>query len=88
MEYTVITFHSISEALNFEKVMQAQGLNVRLIPVPREISSSCGMAAKLALEDQKKVLNLAEEKNLIWDGVYVLKEKPKKKSLFNLLKNN
>lgn len=85
MQYCVITFHSVSEALNFEKVMKAEGLEIKLIPVPREISSSCGLAARFSPEDKDRVLAVATEKNLAMKKLYVLEEKPKKKNLYNLL---
>lgn len=46
--YYVVTFHSVSQALAFEKKMLADGGDIRMIPVPRIISSSCGIAARIA----------------------------------------
>lgn len=45
-DYYVATFHSVSQALRFEKVLLTQGVTVKLIPVPRVLSSSCGIAAR------------------------------------------
>ena len=44
--YYVATFYSTSQALRFERLMQGKGQQVTMIPVPRIISSSCGIAAR------------------------------------------
>ncbi|MDW7651411.1 MAG: DUF3343 domain-containing protein [Bacillota bacterium] len=46
--YYVATFYSVSQALRFEKLLQSEGLEVKMIPVPRVISSSCGIAARFS----------------------------------------
>lgn len=43
-ESIVITFPTTTAAMAFESTAQAAGVPGRLIPVPREISASCGMA--------------------------------------------
>lgn len=43
-ESIVITFPTTTAAMAFESKAQAAGVPGRLIPVPREISASCGMA--------------------------------------------
>ena len=42
----VITFHTTAEALKTEKLAREQGLEGRLIPVPREITAGCGLSWK------------------------------------------
>lgn len=51
----VITFYTHHEALVCFRALQAeagscQGLKITLIPVPRELSSSCGTAVKAETE--------------------------------------
>lgn len=45
--FYVATFQSVSQALRFEKALQKENLDVKMIPVPRVISSSCGIAARI-----------------------------------------
>ncbi len=40
----VVTFHTTAEALKTESLAKGQGLEGRLIPVPRQISAGCGLA--------------------------------------------
>lgn len=40
----IITFHTTSDAIAFEKACKENGKNGRMIPVPRELSAGCGLA--------------------------------------------
>lgn len=53
MEYTV-TFFTHSGAIRFENFMRKNGISVMLMPVPRKLSSSCGIAAKIELDGDIK----------------------------------
>jgi hypothetical protein len=46
MEYTV-TFFTHSGAIKFERLMKQKCMDVTLMPVPRKLSSNCGIAAKI-----------------------------------------
>lgn len=46
-EIVLLTFPSTYQALKAEKVIQGAGLTGRLIPMPREVSSLCGLALEL-----------------------------------------
>lgn len=40
----IITFHTTSDAIAFEKACKETGRSGRMIPVPRELSAGCGLA--------------------------------------------
>lgn len=86
--FCVATFHSVHEALQFEKIIKAAELHLQLIPVPREISSSCGIAAKFSPDIREKIENIIAKEQLEVDGVYVLEEKAKKKSILDAFKKS
>ncbi|MGD9568302.1 MAG: DUF3343 domain-containing protein [Sedimentibacter sp.] len=46
MKYTIV-FHTQSGALKFESKMRKLSIPCSLQPVPRKLSSSCGICAKL-----------------------------------------
>jgi Putative Se/S carrier protein-like len=60
----VILFHSIHQVMRVEKILKGKGVQVDLIPVPREISSDCGVAVELGLESKEEALRLIEESNI------------------------
>lgn len=65
----VVTFHQLTDALMFEESAKKKEPEFRLIPVPRKISSSCGLAARTALsiEDVQKIL---DAEGIESDGIY------------------
>jgi hypothetical protein len=46
----VITFHTTAGAIALEKLCKSKGIPGRLVPVPRSITSDCGIAWSMALE--------------------------------------
>ncbi len=46
MQYTVI-FFTHSGAIKFNRRMQSDGIECELMPVPRKLSSNCGIGAKI-----------------------------------------
>ena len=51
----IATFDVTSMALMFEKACRAEGLSVRVIPVPRQISASCGLACSWPCDKESDV---------------------------------
>ena len=45
-EFGVILFHTTSMALRSEKALKKAGLTVKLVPIPRDLSSDCGLALR------------------------------------------
>jgi hypothetical protein len=42
----VAIFHSVHRVLQAEKVLKAAGLDICLIPAPRQLSADCGLAIR------------------------------------------
>ncbi|MBC7234488.1 MAG: DUF3343 domain-containing protein [Chloroflexi bacterium] len=54
-EYGVVLVYTTSAALQGEKALQRAGLVVKLIPVPREFSSDCGIALRFLWSEREAV---------------------------------
>lgn len=65
MEY-IATFFTHSGAIRFEKFAKERGILVQLMPVPRKLSSSCGIAARMQHEGDIKEL-IIEDIDSIYD---------------------
>lgn len=52
------TFDVTSMALMFEKQCRSAGLDVRIIPVPRQISASCGLACSYPCDRENEIMRL------------------------------
>ena len=54
----ILILQSIHHVLRAEKVLKKAGTAFDLIPVPREISSDCGMAVTVDLQDRALVCEI------------------------------
>ncbi|WDC84675.1 DUF3343 domain-containing protein [Caloramator sp. mosi_1] len=50
----IVTFHTQSAAFMYKRLLEQNGLRVELMPTPRKISSSCGIAARIFEEEALK----------------------------------
>jgi hypothetical protein len=53
--YAVVLLESVSHALRAEKLLKAAGLSCKLIPVPRHLSSDCGVCLRIHSRDDEAV---------------------------------
>lgn len=60
--YWVVLFQSVSYALMAEKVLQQEGVPFKLIPVPKSISSDCGVCLRFMKADQDRVAKSLADK--------------------------
>ena len=44
---SVVLFHTTSHAIRAEKLVKQAGMPCRLIPVPRQLSSDCGVCLRV-----------------------------------------
>jgi hypothetical protein len=60
--YGVVLFQSISSALRAEKLLKKEGIAYKLIPVPRHLSSDCGVCIRFSHQDESQVREALKEK--------------------------
>jgi hypothetical protein len=54
----ILLFDSVHQVMRAEKLLKKRNLKIDLIPVPREISSDCGVAIELPSEIKEEALHL------------------------------
>ena len=69
-EYGVVLFHSTAHALRGEKVLQRAGLQIKMIPTPRQISSDCGMALRFERVDREQVAAALQDNRVPINGIH------------------
>jgi hypothetical protein len=74
--YSVFLFASTSGALRAEKLAQEAGLKVKLIPVPRHLSSDCGLCLRCDSEDVEAIRSLLETSQVDFESIRNLRESP------------
>lgn len=68
-EYSVFLFHSTSGAIRAEKLTLESGFNVKLIPVPRHLSSDCGLCLRCYSADVGSIRSLLETSHVEIEGI-------------------
>jgi hypothetical protein len=71
-EYAVILVYSTSHAIRAEKVLEKQGIECRLLPVPRHLSSDCGICVRVTRREVPAVRALLEAAKVEVAGVHDL----------------
>ena len=66
----VITFHTTADAMAMEKACKEANAPGRLIPVPRMISSGCGLSWCAALEEKDALLKVMEKVGLKEEDIH------------------
>lgn len=66
----VAIFHSVHRVMKAEKCLKNAGLDVLLIPAPRQLSADCGLALRYAPELSEKVAELLALERLAPGNIY------------------
>ncbi|AZV58964.1 DUF3343 domain-containing protein [Clostridium sp. AWRP] len=69
-EYYVVTFNNTHGAINGEKVLKEQGIDVNIMPTPIVITKSCGISIKIDSKDIETVKDLINEEKLTIKNIY------------------
>ena len=68
----VVLFHTSNHAFRAEKLVSAQGLACRLVPVPRHLSSDCGVCLRIAAAARDSVVDVLTNSKVEIAGVHGL----------------
>ena len=60
-QYAVVIVYSTSHALRIEKLLLRQKIKCKMIPVPRQISSDCGVCVRILHSDSERVSQIIQE---------------------------
>jgi hypothetical protein len=68
-EQSVILFPTSAHVMRAEKLLKEAGLSCRLIPVPRHLSSDCGICLVVLQSEADAACALLKEKHVDYDSV-------------------
>lgn len=60
--FSVALFESVSHALRAEKMIKAAKISCKLIPVPRHLSSDCGVCLRFNTADKELIAAVLKDK--------------------------
>lgn len=70
--YAVILVDSTSHALKIEKGLGKAGIVCRLVPVPRTLSSDCGVCVRIAGSDLERARTILGEVHIETAGFHMM----------------
>jgi hypothetical protein len=76
MSHGVVLFPSVHFALRAEKLMKQRGIPFKLIPVPRHISSDCGICLRFSWDQREEVEAVLKEAKVNVEGIHRLGNDP------------
>ena len=68
--YCVILVYSTSYAIRAERVLHLAGISSKLIPVPRHLSSNCGVCVRIDRADQEAALQALDAAGVELESVH------------------
>lgn len=80
----VFTFNSTHHALMFEKAAKRDAVKIIIMPVPRSIAASCGLAIKFNEEYLADIVNMVRDKELNYAALYRIDDSESKKDYIEI----
>ena len=71
-QYSVVLFHTTSSAMRAEKTLLRNGLEIKMIPTPRQFSSDCGIALRFETPSAESVRQLLDAARVEIAGTHPL----------------
>lgn len=72
MDYVIYTFHSSSQAMQSEMLMESNNIKCRLVPLLPEIDAGCGLALRFSIDYYKEVEKIFLDNNFNYQDRYLL----------------
>jgi hypothetical protein len=68
--WAVILFRSTTHVMRAEKALQKAGVPCRLIPVPRQLSSQCGVCLRVSTADATRAIGVLRDARVAYGGLH------------------
>jgi hypothetical protein len=68
--YAVILVYSTSHALKSERTLEQASIECKLIPVPRQLSSDCGVCVRVERDDTERACKALQAARVEIEGVH------------------
>ena len=74
MSEGAVLFSSVHFVLRAEKLLKEKGFSPKVIPIPRHLSSDCGVCLRIPWEKRQEIMAILEGAGLKWEGVHRIDE--------------
>jgi hypothetical protein len=69
----VLIFQGTHQVMSAEKYLKKSGVPMRLIPVPRKLTSDCGLAIRIFFPDRDRAKEILSESGILPQSVHILR---------------
>lgn len=76
-EYLVFTFSSTYHALKAERVLKNLGYDLKLAPIPRQLSANCGEVIKVEPNKEQEIKEHLQRADVKIDEIHLVQERKK-----------
>ena len=73
----VLLFHTTTAVMRAEKSLLNAGMQIQLIPTPREFSSDCGISIRFEWTDIAKIKTCISQDTLEFDSIQEIVDPPR-----------
>ena len=70
----ILIFRGTHQVLSAEKRLKGGGVPMRLIPVPRHLSSDCGLAIRVPLDQRDRARDILSRARLLPESAHLPRE--------------
>jgi len=70
IEWIIILFATSSHAIRAEKFIKRFDLAAKLVPVPRQLSSDCGLCVRVPQQHRAQLDTIIEQAQFIYDSIH------------------
>jgi hypothetical protein len=71
-DYGIVLFETTQAVIKAEKVLNKAGVKIKLIPVPRHISTNCGISIRFELSLTDKIKSILSDNNISYANILPL----------------
>lgn len=68
--YAVVLVYSTTHAMRAENFLHIARIETKLIPVPRHLSSNCGVCVRIAQSDREAAQEVLEKAGMEIEGIF------------------
>jgi predicted secreted protein len=68
--YKIILFDSTNYVMMAESILKDENVKMRVVPVPRDLSASCGVSIRIMAEDEPKVLEIFSKMGVTYKAIH------------------
>lgn len=70
----IALFHTITDVFRAERVLKGYGFEVQIVPVPRHLSSDCGVAIVARSVNEGRLKDILDSASINYSGLFKVNE--------------